>query len=213
MEPRFESYIVQKSPPDLNYGLLNITNQSRYSSLMPWHLQQVKNIIQNETRYLTVDSLVDANAHIGVDSILFRLIFPNTDITSIELNPNTYQQLVKNMNNISVIVGHRVKPIQTLNMDCLDYIYNNNYDLIYFDPPWNDSDYKSKQINDLYLSNISLTSIVNSLMGECCVIVKLPYNINIHSFRNQIQCNYFKVYNIYTSNDQKKISYLLAFIQ
>lgn len=213
MEARFDSYIVQKSPPDLNYGLLSITNESRYSSLMPWHLQQVRNIIINETRYLTVNNLVDANAHIGVDSILFRLIFPNANITSIELNPNTYQQLVKNMNNIDNIVGRHVKPIQILNMDCLDYIYNYNYDLVYFDPPWNDADYKQKNIYDLYLSNISLSSIVNSLMGRCCVIVKLPYNLNIHSFRNNIQCNYFKVYNIYTSNDRKKISYILVFIQ
>lgn len=214
MDPRFESYINSKSPRELNYGLLNITDKSRYSSLMPWHYEQVKNIIQNETQYLNIGKIVDANAHIGVDSILLRNIYPNADITAIELDNNTFVQLQKNMNNLNKIVGKATKPIEALHMDCLDYIYDYEYDLIYFDPPWNDADYKSKVIiDDLYLSGQSMSSIVQSLIGYCCIIVKLPYNINIHFFRSQIQCNYFKVYNIYTSNDNKKVSYLLVFIQ
>ena len=35
MKLSFDQFIIDQSPPDLNYGLLSVVPSSRYSSLMP----------------------------------------------------------------------------------------------------------------------------------------------------------------------------------
>lgn len=215
MEASFDDFIVNQSPRNLNYRLLSITDKSRYSSLMPWHVDQVKNIFLQETKGMVIGHIVDANAHIGVDSILFRLVYPNADITSIELDDDTFIQLEKNVNKLHLITNNKnVKGIASLHMDCLDYIFNHNYDLIYFDPPWNDSDYKSKTIDDLYLSGEALSTIVNDVLeiNQCIVCIKLPANVNLTNYKKKINANYFRTYNVYTTPKKVKVSYVLVFI-
>jgi len=213
---KFDEYIINQSPKNLNYGLLSITDKSRYSSLMPWHIEQVKAIFTQETKEYDINVIVDANAHIGVDSILFRLMYPNAKITSIELDDTTYLQLEKNVKNLAAITNNKkVKPIKTLHMDCLDYIFDNTYDLLYFDPPWNDLEYKNKNIDDLYLSGRALSDIVNEVinLNECIVCIKLPANINLTTYKKKIYATYFHSHNIYTADKKDKISYVLVFIQ
>lgn len=123
----FDTFIVDKSPKNLNYKYLSITDQSRYSSLMPWHYDQVSNIFLKETKGMDINHIVDANAHIGVDSIMFRNIYPDADITAIELDKDTFGQLEKNIQKLSLITNKKkVKTIEALNMDCLDYIFKND---------------------------------------------------------------------------------------
>lgn len=216
MEASFDSFIVQQSPKNLKYGLLSITPESRYSSLMPWHFKQVYDIVWNETKGIKINTVVDANAHIGVDSILFRLLFPTAEITSIEMDKNTFGQLQKNVNKLAMITNIKnVKSVNTLNMDCLDYVYDAQYEFVYFDPPWNDLDYKSKTITDLYLSGVALSEIVNKVLEQQkgLVCIKLPYNVDLNQYKEKINCKYFKSYNIYTSPKKVKISYVLVFIK
>ena len=212
----FDQYIIKQSPPDLNYGLLKTTSESRYSSLMPWHVDQVSQYILNETQYMTVQSIIDCNAHIGADSILFRLLFPQTDILSIELNPQTFNLLKDNMNHLASITNQQVKPIQVVNDDCLDYV-GIKTDIMYFDPPFG-QDYKKYTKMNLYLTGIDLGLIVNNQLrvNPCLVIVKLPYNIDMDALWSKMSYNlpyelYFSSYNIVTSSG--KMSYILAFVR
>src|SRR6516225_8844595 len=118
----FDTYIIKQSPSDLNYGQLNITRESRYSSLMPWHINQVKQAILYETQNLQINTIVDYNTHIRVYTILFMILFKEVNITSIELNKQTYDVLEQNVNNLQNIVGDHVKNINVVHDDCLNYI-------------------------------------------------------------------------------------------
>jgi hypothetical protein len=212
----FDTYIIKQSPSDLNYGQLNITRESRYSSLMPWHINQVKQAILYETQNLQINTIVDCNAHIGVDTILFRLLFKEANITSIELNKQTYDVLEQNVNNLQNIVGDHVKNINVVHDDCLNYIFTNQYDLVYIDPPWSNSCYKQEKKINLYLSKLHLGDIINNILriNKCLVIVKLPFNIDFPTLWNKITFNInnlsYNIHQILTPSG--KISYLLMFI-
>lgn len=213
----FEDYIIKQSPYYFNYGLLDIAEDSRYSCLMPWHINQVSHAFLNETKNLYINNIIDATANIGCDSILLRHLYPDANITSIEMNPNTAMKLHHNMTNLNYIMNDDVKDIQVINIDSLDYIFDNKADLIYFDPPWGGVDYKTKSFNDLMLSGIYLTNIIDSLLGieNVFIAVKLPANINLMNFKNNINRNvYFKTYYIYTASKMNpKVSYTLTFIK
>ncbi len=211
---QFEKFIIDQSPPDLNYGLLKTVPSSRNYSLMPWQVDQVSDIFYKEIE--NVNSIVDACAHIGVDSILFRLLYPYSDIVSIELNPNTFKALKENVDNLCQITGKYSKSIIVKNMDCLDYIYNHKADLMYFDPPWPEN-YKATDLINLSLSGQDLGDIINKLLkiNPCLVVAKLPFNSDIETFERNVNLNintYINYYTIYTIGKNPKISYQLAFI-
>ena len=220
MESRFDNYIITQSPLNFNYGLLQTVPESRYSCLMPWHIPQVSSLILKETKKLNINKIVDTTANIGCDTILFRNLFPQAEIVSIELNPETSCILSNNICNISNIIGNDVKSIQVKNMNCLDYIYDYQVDLMYFDPPWG-TDYKNYNYCNLSLSSIDLGNIINDMLihNPCLIVVKLPFNIDMkifkyNVFRNIQQKIYFNTYQIYTpSTKNPKISYLLTFIK
>ncbi len=79
------------------------------------------------------------------------------------------------------------------------------YDLIYFDPPWGGSDYKNTDNLNLYLNNINMNNIIESLYNYCNIIIlKVPNNYNInHKSLWKIHVNY-----IY-KGDNKSISFKL----
>ena len=225
MKLSFDQFIIDQSPPDLNYGLLSVVPASRYSSLMPWHVDQIYNILAKELENECVTSIVDACANIGVDTILFRLLYPYADIVAIELNRNTFNVLKENMENITQIIGRYSKSIQVKNMDCLDYIDKHQASVVYFDPPWPEN-YK-KGIISLSLSGKDIGTIVNHLLkiNPCIeksaafssiVIVKLPFNFNFDAFEvnvNQDIKTLITYYTIYTNGKNQKIAYELAFIR
>jgi len=211
----FDQYIVNQSPADLDYGQFVVAQESRYSSLMPWHIDQVKNIILKETKNVTINTILDCNAHIGVDTILFRLLFPSSDMTAIELNPQTYSLLVQNCQNRNNIVGHEVKDIKVLNDDCLNHVHQ-DVDLIYFDPPWGQQYTQYDKIN-LYLSGVNVGDVINQVLRHhaSLVVLKLPYNIDLTTLWTKItyQLPFLTnhLYRILTPSG--KISYLLMFIK
>jgi predicted RNA methylase len=213
----FDNFIIAQSKPYFNYKHIKMVPESRYSSLMPWHIDQVSECVLKETEHLKINNIIDATAHIGVDTILFRLLFPTATIVAIELDQNVYQLLQHNINNINLITNSDTKSIITKNVDSLQYIFNpyfdlNNVDLIYFDPPWGDA--YTQPSMDLTLSGHHMGDIVNDIIlnSNTLVVVKMPYNIDLQAFKDRAFKNidgYFNLYNIYTKN--KKVSYMLAF--
>ena len=213
---KFEEFIIEKSPSNFDYNELIVAKNSRYSSLMPWHIKEVSRCFIDETQHLSIRKIVDSTANIGCDSILFRLLYPQSDITAIELDNETFKLLRDNMNNIGNITHSIVKHIDVLNMDCLDYIFNHESDMIYLDPVWG-QDYKKNKYMAIYLSDHEIGTVVNQLLKKnpCLIVVKLPYNIDYVKFQSQVINNinqpvYINTHNIYTT---KKISYMLSFIR
>src|SRR5665213_1982725 len=81
---------------------------SSYSSLMPYQIPQVKEILRacfpdQEGR------IIDATAHIGGDAILFSEVFPNANIVAIDVDPAAIECLRKNIANFADI--HRFEII------------------------------------------------------------------------------------------------------
>lgn len=210
---RFDKYIIDQSPSNFNYGELEVVKESRYSSLMPWHIEQVKACIMQETKEMNVQSIMDCTANIGCDTILFRLLFPLANITSIEMDKQTCKVLNKNMENICQVVGKYVKPITTMNDNCLNLIFKTHADIFYFDPPWEGVDYKNQTFLNLLLSGYEIGNVVNSVLNiyNSLVILKVPFNFNFNLFNNQIGKSY-RCYPIYTLSKNPKISYYMLFI-
>lgn len=201
---RFDDYIVNDKRALFKYKDLVTTKESRYSCVMPWHHQQVKNVLLKELKNIDYDEIVDATAHIGCDAILFHTLFPNKTITAIELDTQVYNLLVENVKSYKV---------QTVNDDFLDWLYDQydlKYKIVYMDPPWS-QDYAKYDYFDLYLSGVPLWEIVSDVLDKQpeLVILKLPYNINMVLFDNLGQITY-EIYEI--KKPKGDISYLLCFI-
>ena len=72
------------------------------------------------------------------------------------------------------------KKITLINDNCLNHIYENNYDIYFFDPPWGGPNYKKEIKIDLYLSNNNIIDIIKKIEKDKLIILKIPYNYDIN---------------------------------
>jgi len=127
--------------------------------------------------------ILDGTSGIGGNSISFGLNFSNTIL--IEINKERFKYLEIN------IKAHNIKSI-LYNDDMLNHL-NDDYDLIFIDPPWGGPNYKLETSISLSLSNISLKDLTKKLriLGKI-IVYKLPFNYNLNDFS---EYNY-EIYNI-----------------
>jgi len=160
-----------------------MTNVSLYSTT-PWREANFMNrtIINHfaklgkSARQLAV---TDATANVGGNTISFYLS-EFGHINAVELDQTTYQMLISNVTTYGA--GTHIKTY------CADYteIYKNlSQDIVFMDPPWGGPDYKNYQKLDLYLGQIEISEICESLLAERLaemIVVKVPYNYNFGRF-------------------------------
>lgn len=141
---RFTKEITDKYP---KYGKFTIVPSSGYSVLKPWQEPQVTRILQEWfPTPAEIRQIVDATAHIGVDSIHLSDVFSAAQVHSYEIVPVIYNALVKNIkafNKEAVIHPHQG--------DITTWTPDKSYDLLYVDPPWGGTDYKKVKKLKLYL--------------------------------------------------------------
>lgn len=163
-------------PKDLyiDYKSLCVTPESRFFSLLPFHIPQVaasyRAILPDN-----IKSIVDATAHIGVDTLNFANIFPTAKITSIEIESKAQGCLVNNTRNIR----DRVEVIAGSFIDWGRKGISPNIDLLYFDPPWGVEYVKHKENKtkqSLFLGGYSVSDLVKSSLssGIKTVVLKVP---------------------------------------
>jgi len=119
--------------------------------------------------------ILDGTSSIGGNSISFGLNFSNT--ISIEINTERFKYLQTNIKlfNLKTIL---------YNDDVLNHL-NDDYDLIFIDPPWGGPNYKLKNYISLSLSNMKLKDLTKKLKElEKIIIYKLPFNYNLNDFSN-----------------------------
>jgi len=124
-------------------------------------------------------SVLDGTGGLGGNTFSFSKYF--TNVTSIELNSNRYKML---LNNINI---YQLKNIKTLNIDSVEYLYENfnNYNIYFFDPPWGGPSYKKKSFISLKLGNKSLLELALYLKENThdkLLVYKLPFNYNFNEF-------------------------------
>ena len=214
----FPNEVLSSTSSYLNYQFIETTSDSRYYSLMPWHHKPVVDILISELQNINFNLWIDATSHIGVDAFLIRKLYPCLDIIAIEKNKETFKVLENNVTNLSMILNKpNVKPIITINQDCVQYLRNFNSlegVVIYFDPPWGGSSYKKSDYINLFLNDEMIGDIILDLLNltPALIILKVPSNFNFNLFNNQILYSY-RTYPIYTpSLKNPKISYYLLFI-
>lgn len=230
---------ITKYSTFINYDLFNITIISEENSLMPWHVKQVythfKTIYKNTD---CIKKIVDATAHIGVDSINFLHNFKDASLISFEKDNKTYDVLCSNLLNFSYLtktysIDKLTDPnnkTQCYNLDFvknLDYI--NNSDIVFIDAPWGGKDYRIKTKVSLYLhstddsknaseqspENYNVIEIVKKILtsnyGVYSIILKVPFNYEFGNFEKQIH-NCEPNTKIYYKNVYRGNSNIISFV-
>jgi len=153
--------------------------------------RQINNILLKYTH--TDITITDATAGIGGNSLQFCKYFKN--VICIENNYNAFNVLKQNLKNFQ-------------NSKCYicsfnDIKYITNQDVIFIDPPWGGNDYKLKKKINLYLDNLDVINIINTLYYYASIIIlKVPNNFNVPEDINLFWMH--RIHNIYKS---KKVVY------
>lgn len=175
---------AQNSP--LNYEALRPAPASAYSSLMPWQLPQVQKAFRVEGLLRKGArppvSILDATAHVGVDTANFALMFPRAQITAVELDPEVAELLRANVANFAQVLklppGAAGPAVEVIEGCALETLAGGSWDLVYFDPPWGGRGYAAQDSVQLTLGGRPLGALVGETLnaGARCVVAKLPAN-------------------------------------
>jgi len=224
----------------INYDLFNVVKISEENSLMPWHVKQVNAHFKNIYRDTDcIKKIVDATAHIGVDSINFLHSFKNANLISFERDKKTYDILCANLLNFSHLtktysIDKLTDPnnkTQCYNLDFVENIdYVKNADIVFIDAPWGGKEYRTKtkvslflhSNNQNYISNIddnnresyNIIEIVKKILTSYnvySIVLKVPFNYEFGNFEKQIH-NYEPNTKIYYKNVYRGNSNIISFV-
>lgn len=205
----FPDYIIEQSKVmnfPIDYSKFITTGEeSYYSSLLPRDVNQVERILHEWFGNNVNTTIIDATAHIGVDSIHFSMLFPNAMIHSYEINDKTYQLLKQNIETFNVskqIIPHHINFIKA-------DLPKEDISFIYIDAPWRGKEYTKTAINEyeLYLDDINIKEVAKRLLVNNItnvVVIKVPYNYHISDLKET-----FNVERKDVINNKGKISYVL----
>ena len=188
--------------------------ETHYSVAGPYQTKQEIQIFKSLFK-TSPKKIIDATAHVGVDSITLAYSFPNAKVTSVERNTDVYKLLKDNIVNL----GYADR-VTAVNMSAdiyfkeLDY----NVDLIYMDPPWGGRGYKPA--SDLPLHDedgnptIPLSKVVNlALQKTKLLVLKAPYNFIVDEFEKNIDGKIESIRKINRFNDTSRASFIFIIIR
>ena len=143
-----------------------------YKSIFSTGLQavQINKII---LKYADSNSIItDATACIGGNSYFFAKDF--RFVNCVEINDKVFEVLKSNLKKFNN------KSIYRCSFNTVKFMLKQ--DVIFIDPPWGGEIYKTKKKLDLYLDNINIFEIVNTLYNYTQIIaIKVPNNFNRNS--------------------------------
>jgi hypothetical protein len=213
---KFSDRICEKKC-SINYKLFTVVENSKYSCLMPWYINQVnsfltdiykKGIFKNK-----IHKIVDTGSNIGVDCINFILNFPDLHFILFEIEEKTYKALCKNLLEFKHLTNLKSidqltdtnNKIQAYNKDFLNNIdMVINSDIVFIDAPWGGSIYKDKKNVSIYLQSeddyyninnydsskniiIVTKKILKTRYNVKSVLLKVPYNYEFDNFENELK--------------------------
>ena len=158
----------------VDYDKLIVTEEGEYSITKRKDGEELLKIIKSVVKSDLKEKIItDLTGNVGGDTILFGLNFK--EVRSIEYNKENFDALENNvkvfgLNNITLYYGDSTK------------IYDWETDILYLDPPWGGSDYKSKIDLDLYLGDVRVDEFVKEVLERdnrpTYIFMKLPRNYN-----------------------------------
>jgi 16S rRNA G966 N2-methylase RsmD len=204
----FKKHVISASQKydcnGMDYSQFTTVDESAYSSLMPWQCEQVAKFLTKH--FQNPKLIIDANGHIGVDTIYMSHLYPDAKIISIELNKSTFSILQKNVREFK-----KEQYITCINGDSVVFLdilgkHSNKKeqtsikliqkqlpaDFIFFDPPWGGKSYSANNKMMLYLSKIPIYQIINDNLGEITstVVLKVPNNFDFNTFKKNAKFKY-----------------------
>jgi predicted RNA methylase len=176
-----------------------LNEEGRFSITRPYESEQItKHIIKFINNEIDFENcvLTDATACVGGDLVNFSNRVRH--VNGVEINPENFSLLVENCSTFDC------KNVTLMNADYLT-IYNKiKQDIIYIDPVWGGVEYKLKNSIQLYVGDVALCDLVNTIRAEGIskyIFVKVPTNIcldklvydNIHIIYNRSKLPSFKL--------------------
>lgn len=218
---KFSSNIIQESRTLIDNGhtivdyggLCTVDVVSEYSSLLPGQFIQVYEVISRIDIKKKNKTVLDACAHIGVDSIMFS--FMGFTCVSVEVDETAYKCLEYNIKTSA-----KGKTNKTFLCNYLDFIQdvNTKFDIIYFDPPWGGKEYYKEKYLMLYLSRgenkVPIYDIINDVFDRKLtdtVVLKVPSNFNMKEFGVKTKNIKFGIKIIYKPKKKKSQRRHVAF--
>ena len=176
--------IIKKIYPNISEDKLKELKydaEGLYSITLPEEAKIISSLLVKSLKKEAKKSTIfDGTAGLGGNTLSFCNYFKN--VISCEINKSRYDILKKN------IELYKYNNVVTNNINCIEYIKNNNSsDVYFFDPPWGGPDYKFKTNISLKLSNMSLINIVKLIKNKnnnAIICFKLPFNYNFNEFKN-----------------------------
>lgn len=206
-EQLFPKSIINYRQPRkfVDYAKLRTAGNTNFS-LMPWHMESLSKIYSSLFKNLDeIQSILDATAHIGVDTLFLSTFFPGATIKAVEVDPQVAGVLEHNVSTnsqISAVIGNGV-----------DEALAGRYNIIFFDPPWGGDDYSSKAELVLKLTDSknkvwAMDDLILELLrtNKCdSILLKAPLNYKTQitpTSRHDVMA---------VSNHAQKISYRIYF--
>jgi predicted RNA methylase len=185
----------------IDYRKLKASSNSSFSSLLPKHIKQVERVFNEWFDVSDSSTIVDATAHIGVDSIHFATMFKNATIESYEIDKNVAGLLNKNVKTFSLSDRIHVHPMNFLQSELPDNIL-----YVYIDAPWGGRDYKKIDMDsfELFLGKYNIKEIAKRLLlsqKTKSVVLKVPRNYRFSDLSFHVERKDIK--------DGTKVSYVL----
>jgi 16S rRNA G966 N2-methylase RsmD len=199
---------IQQFDPDcVNYEKFLTTEESEYSSLMPYASKIIIDIIKEHFNCNDVDNVLDMTSHIGCDAINFHRRF-NASVICLENNEDVYKCLKQNLETFN----NNITENYAVYCNCLDFIsgFKKQMDFVYIDPPWGGFGYWEYNKIMLYLEHggnkIPIYDVIKQISKESFtenVIIKAPHNFDFDKFV-KMTYNWFsiKTHCIYKYNKQ-----------
>lgn len=152
-------------------------------------------------------SITDSTASVGGNTIAFLLIKNFYNVNSVELDKQRYEMLKSNINIKKASIKGEYK---LYNSSYLNIKNNLAEDIIFIDPPWGGPDYYKLTKVKLFLDDIHLGEIINSLFIDKSelkyVLIKAPKNFDIDDFISTI-LKVLYIEKIAFSRNLKKINF------
>ena len=189
------------SIPNLDYSLIKITTEGKYSISDNESSAKLIELIQ---KYFKSNDLIitDGTGNNGSDTIALGLKFKT--INSIELDDTNYEAL---KNNVGV---YGLSNINLYKGNSLDFFKNNTQDVIYIDAPWGGTNYKENERMDLYLGDKNLGQIYNENKSRTRLFIfKIPKNYDFTAFIQTTMVTKYYIY-LYTKNDKPKFFFMFV---
>lgn len=196
----FDEFITKYRNP-INFSLFSTLEESRYSCLMPWHVDQVRKVLLTEIKNPKI--LVDFTAHIGCDTINFSLTFPGSKIRAYEIDQKKADVLKKN------ILSFKRQNIEVIVKDSTKEEIGEDVSMVYLDPPWGGPGYKDRKDVELFLGDHNVKELIPKYIQKTTVILKAPVNLDPSILR--LPESRVKTYSIKTPSG--KISFNLHVIR